>query len=117
MLEDMQQCRVIEDPDSPRSSPVILVQKKNGDLLFCMDYRKLNDVMKKDCFPLPWINETLDMLAGAKWSSTLDLKSGYWQVNLHPDDKVNTAFSTGQGLRQFMVMPVGLCDVPATFER
>jgi hypothetical protein len=58
-------------------------------------YRKLNDVTKKDCFPLDRIDENLDMLAGAKWFSTLDLKSGYWQVDVHPDDKRKTAFTTG----------------------
>jgi hypothetical protein len=69
--------------------------KKNGDLRFCVDYRKLNDVTKKGCFPLPRIDDILDPLAGAKWFSMLDLKSGYWQEALHPDDKEKTAFSTG----------------------
>jgi hypothetical protein len=63
------------------------------------------------------INDTLDTLAGAKWFSTLDLKSSYWQVDLHLDDKEKTAFSTGQGLWQFTVVPFGLCNAPATFER
>jgi hypothetical protein len=57
-----------------------------------VDYRKLNDVTRKDCFPLPRIDDTLDTLAGAKWFSTLDLKRGYWQVDLLLDDKENTAF-------------------------
>ena len=85
---------VIEESDSPWSSPVVLVRKKDGNLRFCIDYRRLNDVTKKDCFPLPRIDVTLDTLAGAQWFSTLDMKSGYWQVALHPEDKEKT-FSTG----------------------
>jgi hypothetical protein len=81
-----------------------------------VDYRKLNDVTKKECFPMPRIDDTLDTLAGAKWFSTLDLKSGYGQVDIHPDDKEKTAFSTGQGLWHFTIMPFGLCNAPATFE-
>jgi hypothetical protein len=106
---------VIEESDSPWSSPVVLVKKKNGELHFCMDYRKLNDVIEKDCFPLPWIDDTLDMLAGAKWFSTLHLKSGCWQVDVHPD-KEKTAFSMGQGLWQFS-LDFGLCNALATFKR
>jgi hypothetical protein len=66
--------------------------------------------MKKDCFPLPQIDDTRDMLAGAKCFSTPYLKSGYWQVYLHPDHKEKTAFSTDQVLWQFRVMPFGLCS-------
>jgi hypothetical protein len=95
MLDDMKGKGVIEESEGPWSSPVVLVRKKNGDLRFCVDYRKLNDVTKKYCFPLPRIDDTLDTLEGAKWFSTLDLNSGYWQVALHPDDKEKTAFSTG----------------------
>jgi hypothetical protein len=112
MIEDMQQRWVIEESDSPCLSPVVLV-RKNRDLHFCVDYRKLNNVTRKDCFPLPRIDDTLDK---AKWFSTLDLKSSYWQVDLHPEDKEKTAFSTGQGLWQFTVVPFGLFNAPATSE-
>jgi hypothetical protein len=105
MLEDMTSKGVIEESDSPWSTPVVLDRKKDGSLRFCVDYRRLNDVTKKDCFPLPRIDDTLDTLAGAKWFSTLDLESGYWQVALHPEDKEKTAFSTGQRLWQFTVIP------------
>jgi hypothetical protein len=81
-----------------------------------MDYRKLNDVTE-DCFPLPRIDYTLDALPGAKWFSTLDLKSGYWQVDVHPGDKRKMEFSTGQGLWQFTVLLFGLRSAPVTFER
>ncbi|GFS87514.1 retrovirus-related Pol polyprotein from transposon 412 [Trichonephila clavipes] len=71
----------------------------------------------KDSYPLPRIDDTLDTLSGHKWFSTLDLKSGYWQVEIHPEDREKTAFTSGQGLWQFKVMPFGLCNAPATFER
>jgi hypothetical protein len=111
---DMKEKGVIEESDGPWSSPVVLARKKNGDLHFCVDYSKLNDVTKEDCFPLPRTDDTLDTLAGAKWLSKLDLK---WQEALHPDDKEKTTFYTGQGLWQFTVMPYWLCNAPATFER
>jgi hypothetical protein len=93
--------------------PVVLVRKKNGELRLCVFNRKLNDVTKKDCFSLVRIDDTLE---GAKWFSTLDLKNGYWQINVHPYDKEKTPFSTGQGLCHFTVMLFGLCKAPATFE-
>ncbi|UYV75940.1 K02A2.6-like [Cordylochernes scorpioides] len=80
-------------------------------------WRKLNDITKKDSYPFPRIDATLDTWAGSQWFSTLDLKSGYWQEEMHPDDKEKTAFTTGAGLWQFNVMPFGLCNAPATFER
>jgi hypothetical protein len=102
MVDDMQCRGIIEESERPWSSPVVLVRKKNGELRFCGDYFKLNNVTNKDCFPPTRIDDTLDTPAGAKWFSTIDLKSGHWQVDVHPDDKEKTAFSTGQ----FTVMPL-----------
>jgi hypothetical protein len=116
MLDDMQRHEVIEESDSPWSSPFVLVRKKNRDLCFCIEYRKLNNATRNKCFPLSRTDDTLDRLVGAKWFSTLELRSGYWQVDLHPDDK-KTAFLMGPGLWQFMVMPFGLWKAPATFGR
>ena len=82
-----------------------------------MDYRRLNLATVKDAYPLPQIDDTLDMLAGKRWFSTLDLASGYWQVSLSPEARCKTAFATHSGLFQFRVMPFGLCNAPATFEQ
>lgn len=117
LIKEMAQNQVIQQSTSPWSSPVVLVKKKDGSTRFCVDYRKLNEVTKKDSYPLPRIDDSLDTLAGAKWFSTLDLKSGYWQVEIEDKDKEKTAFSAGDGLWQFSVMPFGLCNAPATFER
>ena len=82
-----------------------------------MDYRKVNNVTRKDAYPLPRIDTTLDTLAGSQWFSTLDLVSGYWQVEVDETDRHKTAFCTTEGLFQFKVMPFGLCNAPATFQR
>ena len=78
---------IIQPSSSPWSSPIVLVRKKDGSLRFCVDYRKVNAVTKKDAYPLPRVDETLDTLSGSQWFSTLDLLSGYWQVEMSPTDR------------------------------
>lgn len=82
-----------------------------------MDYRSLNAVMRKDYFPLPWIDDALDYAAGSQGFSSLDLKIDYWQVELAKEDRSKTAFGIEQRLWQFTIMPFGLCYAPATFEQ
>ena len=109
---------IIEPSTGPWSSPILMVMKPDNTIRFCCDYRKLNSVTRKDSQPLPRIDDTLDALAGSKWFSTLDLKSGFWQVGVAEKDREKTAFSIhGSELWQFKVMPFGLCNSPATFER
>ena len=115
-VNDMLTGGQIEPSDSPRSSPVVLVTKKEGGSRFCVDHCRLNDVTVKDTYPLTFY-DTLDMLAGKQWFSTLDLARGYWQVSLSQESRIKTAFATHSGLFQFRVMPFGLCNAPATFER
>jgi len=108
---------VIRSSDSPWSSPVHLVKKKDGSIRFCIDYKKLNTVTRKNAYPLPRIDESLESLGGNEWFCTLDLQSGYHQVAMNPNDIAKTAFSTHLGLFEWNVMPFGLCNAPATFEK
>ena len=117
-LKRMLEMDVIESSKSTWSSPVCLVRKKNGSYRFCVDYRQLNAVTKKDAYPLPYISSILDQLRNAKFISSIDIKSAFWQVDLTPESREFTAFTIpGRGLYHFKRMPFGLTGAPATWQR
>ena len=117
-MEDLIEKDLIEPSNSPWCAPIVLVRKKDGTLRTCIDYRQLNDISKKDSYPTPSAQSSLDHLSGARYFSTLDLASGYHQIEMEPRDREKTAFCTGRhGLYQYKVMPFGLSNGTATFQR
>ena len=116
-IERLLQKGLIKRSFSPWASPVVVVSKKNGKQRLCVDYRKLNALTKKDAYPIPRIDDMLSAMERAKWFTTLDLASGYWQVEMDRSDQEKTAFIVKQGTYEFTVMPFGLTNAPATFQR
>lgn len=115
-LEEMLEAKVIERSKSSWSFPLVVVKKKDGSDRMCVDFRFLNKIIKPISYPLPLIDDILALLGRSKYFTTLDMKSGYWQVQLEDSSKEKTAFACHKGLFQFKVMPFGLSNAPAIFQ-
>jgi hypothetical protein len=117
-ISKMHDLGVIRPSTSPWASPIVIVKKKDGTERFCIDYRKLNKVTVKDVYPLPRIDDILFALGNTSYYTSLDLLSGYWQVEVAEKDKPKTAFTSYfGGLWEFNVLPFGLCNAPSIFQR
>ncbi|XP_068111085.1 uncharacterized protein [Hyperolius riggenbachi] len=116
-IEEMLELGVIQKSCSAWAAPVVLVPKKDKTTRFCVDYRRLNAITTTDAYPMPRIDELLDKLAAASYLTIMDLSRGYWQIPLAPDAREKSAFVTPFGLFEFTVMPFGMKNAPATFQR
>lgn len=116
-LRELLDAGIIRESESPFASPIVLVCKKDGSIRLCIDYRKLNLRTIRDAYALPNIEETFTALSGAKWFSVMDLKSGYYQVEVAEEDKPKTAFVCPLGFYEFNRMPQGVTNAPSTFQR
>ena len=117
-IQEMLDGGAICPSQSPWCNAVVLVRKKDGGLRFCNDFRRLNSPTKKDAYPLPWMQETMESMVGTRFFSTMDLKSGFWQVKMAKDSQQYTAFTVGSlGVYEFLRMPYRLCNALVTFQR
>lgn len=116
-LQELLDAGVIHESESPFSSPVVVVRKKNGQVRLCIDYRKLNLQTVKDAYALPRMDNTFTAVSGSKWFSFLDLKSGYYQIEVNEADKPKTAFMCPLGFWEFNQIPQGATNAPSTFQR
>ena len=117
-IQEMLDGGAIRPSQSPWCNAVVLVRKKDGSLCFCIDFRCLNAKTKKDSYPLPWMQETMESMVGAQYFSCMDLKSGFWQVKMSEKARQYTTFTMGRmGVYECLHMPYGLCNAPAMFQR
>lgn len=116
-LQDLLDTGVIRESESPFASPIVVVRKKDGSVRLCIDFRKLNLQTIKDAYALPKLEDAFSALAGSKWFSVLDLKSGYYQIEMQESDKEKTAFVCPLGFWEFNRMPQGITNAPSTFQR
>ncbi len=117
MLTEMIENNLLEPSNSPWRSPMHVVNKKDGGTRITIDYRPLNNKTVQDALTVPYVRDLFAQLQDSRWFSKLDFCSGYFQIKMDPDSKKYTAFSTEFGLFQFKVMPMGLTNSAATFQR
>jgi hypothetical protein len=116
-VREMEENAIIRPSTSSWSSRIVMVKKKDGDWRFCVDFRDLNRVTEKEVYPLTRIDEAIDTLYGSKYFTCIDIKNGYWQMEIEEEDRHKTAFTTTNGSYEFCVMPFGLTNAPARFQR
>ena len=117
MVDEMQEHGIVQPSKSPWASTVVLVPKKDGSLRFCVDYRKLNNIRKNYVYPLSRVDDIFDTLSGVRYFTSIDLASGYWQIELDEDARAKSTFTAYNGLYKFVRMLFGLRNAPGMFQR